>query len=123
MTGPPHHRWLDRVDPGAEGILARARDLVAYGWAQGAEARDEPDGNVVAGAELANDDEPVRAADDLLDLRDVVAVSDEEAARIAANGLVLAGRQDDRLGAVRALALAHELRRCGPPLRDLDDPL
>ena len=43
MTGPPHHRWLDRVDPGAERILARARDLVAYGWAQGAEARDEQD--------------------------------------------------------------------------------
>lgn len=40
MTGPPHVRWLDRVDPGPERILARARDLVAYGWCQGAEARD-----------------------------------------------------------------------------------
>ncbi|NUR76202.1 MAG: hypothetical protein HOQ28_07965 [Thermoleophilia bacterium] len=43
MTGPPHLRWLDRVDPGPERILARARDLVAYGWCQGAEARDAED--------------------------------------------------------------------------------
>jgi hypothetical protein len=44
MTGgPPHLRWLDRVDPSPERILARARDLVAYGWCQGAEARDADD--------------------------------------------------------------------------------
>jgi hypothetical protein len=40
MTDPPHLRWRGGITPGPDGILVRARDLVTFGWCQGAEARD-----------------------------------------------------------------------------------
>jgi hypothetical protein len=46
LTDPPHLRWLDRVTPSSERILARAGDLVAYGWCQGTDARDIDDAPV-----------------------------------------------------------------------------
>jgi hypothetical protein len=40
LTDPPHLRWRDPLAPGPGLILTRAHELVAYGWCQGAEARD-----------------------------------------------------------------------------------
>lgn len=41
MTEPPNVRWPRRFEPDPEQILVRARELIAYGWCQGADARDE----------------------------------------------------------------------------------
>jgi hypothetical protein len=41
------------MPPGPERILARARQLVAYGWCQGAEARDGDGGSTNAWSPLA----------------------------------------------------------------------
>jgi hypothetical protein len=41
VTDPPNVRWPRRFEPGAGQILVRARELVAYGWCQGADARDQ----------------------------------------------------------------------------------
>ena len=40
LTDPPHLRWRDPAAPGPGRILTRAHELLAYGWCQGAEARD-----------------------------------------------------------------------------------
>jgi hypothetical protein len=53
VTGPPNLSWLSRFQPGAEHILVRARELVAYGWCQGADARDQRDGPVPPWSEEA----------------------------------------------------------------------
>ena len=53
MTGPPNLSWLSRFQPGAEHILMRAHELVAYGWCQGADARDQRDGPVPPWSEEA----------------------------------------------------------------------
>jgi len=41
VTDPPNVRWPRRFEPGPEHILVRARELVAYGWCQGADAHDQ----------------------------------------------------------------------------------
>jgi hypothetical protein len=40
VAGAPHRRRLRRTEPDGEAILLRARELVAFGWCQGSDARD-----------------------------------------------------------------------------------
>jgi hypothetical protein len=40
MRDPPHLRLTRRSEPTGEQILARARELIAFGWCQGTDARD-----------------------------------------------------------------------------------
>jgi hypothetical protein len=40
VAGPSHRLPLRRFETDGEHILARARELVAFGWCQGADARD-----------------------------------------------------------------------------------
>jgi hypothetical protein len=77
------------------------------------------------GAELLDDRVAVVRAHDALELRDDVVGKHEKVVRVRPDLSVLVGRQVDRLGAVRAAALAHERRRLGRVPRGfkLLDPL
>jgi hypothetical protein len=49
----PNLRWLDRFEPGAEGLLGRACELVAHGWCQRTEAEDADGAGVPPWSERA----------------------------------------------------------------------
>ena len=50
---PPNLRWLDRFEPGEDGLLGRARELVAYGWCQRTDAEDAEGAGVPPWSERA----------------------------------------------------------------------
>jgi hypothetical protein len=49
----PNLGWLDRFEPGADGLLGRASELVAYGWCQRTDAEDADGAGVPPWSERA----------------------------------------------------------------------